>query len=540
MMAGGVRRSGLYCRTCEYSLWGLSTRTCPECGTAFRPSEFQFVPNTVQFCCPHCRQPYFGTSEKGHLVPPEFDCVSCAQHIHMDEMVLLPAEGVQEEQTWARQMPWLERKERGAVRAWLATIGMAMIRPARVISLTPVQSSATAALWFAWVSQFVFCLSLLIVAPVFLVVMLFTNSGGGWLAPASAGIGVLFVSIVVSCFVGVIVWALVTHLVLRVTGGAQAGFGRTLQAMCYSSGANVFLAVPCFGLHLSTIGFIWWSVSAILMIRTGQGVSGLRATLAVLSLPVAGVLLGVGIALLGQSASTSFVTTTATVPPVVIPATPQHESETAKLAQALRRYRDQHGGAGPRHAVDLVAAGLAQPSDFVSISTPGDATEIRIGRIGLDEVPGLSKQQQEKVITTLADQLPKDVVAHRLGDFILTSHGIQGNKVDAKLWVVVLAPRPSPAGADEDGLAGGAVVMYGMDGAGLPLDGIVAGLADGTTLVVNANRLPRELERQNRLRAQNGLAPLPDPRQVTTTQPASGQPTAERVEDDPPAGAETE
>lgn len=29
------------CKTCNYRLWNLAGRTCPECGTGFRPSGFE-------------------------------------------------------------------------------------------------------------------------------------------------------------------------------------------------------------------------------------------------------------------------------------------------------------------------------------------------------------------------------------------------------------------------------------------------------------------------------------------------------------------
>ena len=82
------------CQGCDYPLWNLTARQCPECGRPFRPSEFRFVANSVRFCCPHCGQDYYGTGPVGHLVPVEFDCVRCHRRVHMDQMVLLPTEGV--------------------------------------------------------------------------------------------------------------------------------------------------------------------------------------------------------------------------------------------------------------------------------------------------------------------------------------------------------------------------------------------------------------------------------------------------------------
>ena len=70
----------MHCKNCDYPLWNIPTRQSPECGTPFVPGEFEFVRNSVQFCCPHCEQVYYCTDAKGHLFPVEFDCVSCGRH----------------------------------------------------------------------------------------------------------------------------------------------------------------------------------------------------------------------------------------------------------------------------------------------------------------------------------------------------------------------------------------------------------------------------------------------------------------------------
>ena len=110
------------CKTCDYPLWTLTSRMCPECGAAFLPSDFDFVPNSVRFCCPHCDQAYYGTTERGHLSPREFECVSCGAFIRMDEMVLRPAAGVAESQTRAATNPWLNLRETGLFKGLFSTI----------------------------------------------------------------------------------------------------------------------------------------------------------------------------------------------------------------------------------------------------------------------------------------------------------------------------------------------------------------------------------------------------------------------------------
>ncbi len=67
----------MHCQACGYSLWNLVARECPECGAPFLPGDFEFVPGTVQFCCPHCRHARHGTGDRGHLSPRSFTCEQC-------------------------------------------------------------------------------------------------------------------------------------------------------------------------------------------------------------------------------------------------------------------------------------------------------------------------------------------------------------------------------------------------------------------------------------------------------------------------------
>ena len=111
------------CKQCEYPLWNIAARQCPECGLPFRPSQYEFVPNSVKYCCTGCGQAYYGTDFAGHLFPPRFACVSCGKPCDMDEMVLLPAEGVREDSTLQVKNPWVERRRLGTWSAWWKTVG---------------------------------------------------------------------------------------------------------------------------------------------------------------------------------------------------------------------------------------------------------------------------------------------------------------------------------------------------------------------------------------------------------------------------------
>jgi len=247
------------CKGCQYPLWNLEARVCPECGKPFTPSEFEFVANSVRFCCPDCKQDYYGTGPRGHLVPPAFDCVRCHRHLTMDEMVLLPTEGVQEEQTRTDTMPWLERERIGRIKAWFQTILRALFEPTRLAKATPADSSPLQALWFAILTNGLYSVCAFGPLAVFLMVAMALPRG----TPAGASLSVLLVipivlvSAVVTYAVAIPIWAGVVHLLLLLTGKTASGYGGTLRSLSYACGANIMNAIPCIGAYLGVISWIW-------------------------------------------------------------------------------------------------------------------------------------------------------------------------------------------------------------------------------------------------------------------------------------------
>ena len=129
------------------------------------------------------------------------------------------------------------------------------------------------------------------------------------------------------------------------------------------------------------------------------------------------------------------------------------------------------------------------------------AGEIPVADTTLDRFAASTGQEQTRLVNTAIDRLPKTLVAHRLGDFVFTYHGMYFRRADPNLWIVIASPDPqaSPDHAATE---------------------ITAGLLDGTTVTFSANYLPPKLAEQNILRALNNLAPLPDPATVTHDQPA--------------------
>jgi len=496
------------CETCGYRLWNLTSRQCPECGTPFLPSQYEFVPNSIQFCCPHCGKAYYGTDEKGHPTPAEFDCVSCARRVHMNEMVLLPTEGVAEERTKPRDMPWLDRKERGRVRGWLATIGKALVAPVQLMQATPVDSSVGHAWWFAIVTSLAM---LLAVVPFFLMPVSFMSLFPGT-APTGgpgilAGVGMMFggvsAIVVVGSLLGMAIWGAITHGLLRLTGRTLAGIGRTYQAICYSSGANTVTVVPCVGAYF---GWIWWLISAVLMVKEAQRVHGGRASFAVLLFPVLFIatLIGLYVWMIIWSITAMPGAFPTTMPGAMGIPTEIAKSQTSVLVSKIQLYAIRHKNRGPRHAIEM-AADTDEADWFVVFGSGTTPANVPVADTTLAQFKSLPKSKRREVIQAAVDAMPTDTIAHRLGDSVFVHHGINLDKPDKKLWLVILSPDPD-------------------SGVTVPHNNVYVGLAghDDRFLTIPKSALAGRLEEQNALRAKYGLAPLPDPSTVTHAKPAVG------------------
>ncbi len=485
------------CKVCDYRLWNLPSRRCPECGTEFRPSEFEFVANSVQFCCPHCGQSYYGTGPQGHLVPFEYDCVSCGRRINMDETVVLPTEGVKEEQTKVGEVPWLERRTRGFFRAWFATIAKAMVSPITLMRALPCESATPT----GWGFAFLTLVSALCFGTVFPCGLWFAV-GLSFAGPRGVGGGMLLGLLVyVAAYVVVVpvilgLWSLVTHLMLQLLSGGSEPFKRTAQAICFSSGAGVCLAIPCFGVY--GVGWIWWIVSAILMVKEGQRTSGGKATAAVLTAPVIGTLLIVGgyallmVKLMGMAGTAGAFPTTAPSPAF---------PETSAVSQALRSFAEIHQGRGPEHVIELARRNYLSFASFCVMGYATMESGVPVGDTTLDKVGRLTPQEQAAVVRKAINSLPASTIAYRFGDFIFTYPGINLKTADPKLWLFVQMP-------ENVGTSQFQMTMY------------ETAMADGTTAMGFSNDFTRVLKEQNAVRTRAGLPPLPDLRTVKHGRPA--------------------
>jgi hypothetical protein len=271
------------CSKCTYSLWGITTGRCPECDTPFRPSEFRFRTRAVSFACPHCKTAYAGTSESGHLVPAEFTCIGCNQPIAMDQMVATPAPGVPEDETLAFPNPWIDRRRLGRPRAFFRAAVEIIIEPARfmrsIVEQNPAPGSVSDAARFAGVVA----IGYLSVAAAFAIlaalILGFAGAGRGASVTVATVLPIVFgVGFAVALFLGPFVQAALGHGFLRLVGAGSGGFGRTFQALLYTSATSLLLAVPTAIIPMAGFVLLAWQCYAVtLMLREAHGTTNGRA-----------------------------------------------------------------------------------------------------------------------------------------------------------------------------------------------------------------------------------------------------------------------
>lgn len=461
------------------------------------PSQYKFALGTVRFCCPHCDQAYFGTDANGLLTPVSFQCQSCSRAIHMDEMTLLPAEGLEEEQTKVGCVPWLEREQLGTFKALYKTIWMALVSPTQLSRMTPDHGKQGKAWGFALV------ITVLVVVfgvgPVFAfstgLGLLMGGRIGGW-----AFAGVMFLTSVISLIMTIVatmiyilIWGGVTQLLL---GRTARRLSQTYQSLCYSAGANSATIVPCLGMYF---GWIWWLVSAILMVRETHKVSGGRATFAVLAFPVTSILLFVG----GYAVFISYMISTTGA--TFAAASTGPNAQTLEVVQAVSSYASEHGSY-PDHAIELVA-GYHLIGDDLKPSQPVKTLRtVPLAGTNLLQFNHISETRQKKIVQSMIDAMPEGTIAHRLGDFVFTYHGIDANGADPALWLAIRSQDP-----DLNRKRSSPRI-------------IAVGCADWTVHAIPVGKFSQQLSKQNALRAKYGLSPLPHPKTVTHLKPAVAAP----------------
>ena len=491
------------CRVCDYSLWSLRARSCPECGTAFVPSSYVFRPYAVRFLCPHCDQQYFGTDPSGHLAPRSFRCVGCEQTVSMDEMVLEPMPGHATRAVRRDLFPWFDERMSRLSRWWQTTVS-GSCNAVELGRLWP-EGASTARAWayFALTMAVPLLVGLLLTGIV--VLLMYATGQRAMATNLATGLGTVqlmgFGGVVIAGSAGVAAWSLVTWLVLRVTGPGAGSVGSVSQVFCYTCGPMLIQAVPCVGCWmLLPLPLLWWTVSGVLFLGQREAVAPWRAVLSVLAFP--GLLFLGGVVLYAALLVSGGVGFDARLGPALSSGRGPH-AHAALLATALEDYGQSGNGFAPDHPARLLlGSGPLRPHDFIAAQSGRTPADVSVARDGLS-LADLESRRRAAPLTAvdlhpLLDRVPDRVVATRFGDYIFTYHGMSFIYDDARLWTLITAP-PGPAGSGTD---------------------VVVGRRDGSTISFPEAEFEARLQLENVRRATAGLPSLPrDVRGLTPDRP---------------------
>lgn len=287
----------MHCQTCGYALWNLTEPRCPECGTGFDLRVYRFKPGAVAFACPHCGALHEGAGEQ--YLPARSDeatCHGCGQTMCVTHMRVVPLVD-DPDAAQAAAMPWDDRKRLGFWRAWWRTFLMSLSAPTTLVRQTLPGSSFGNSYRFALACHAFGLLGNIVTIGLgfgllyFMAVQLGSGSGGGlppyvFLMMVGIMVAYLLVAAVLTPLLVTVFVGGPAHLFLWVFEPGRKGFAVTARTVNYAQGPMTFAIVPIVGLYCGSVWYVWTLVNSVLMLKEAHRTTGLKASLAVLWLPV--------------------------------------------------------------------------------------------------------------------------------------------------------------------------------------------------------------------------------------------------------------
>ena len=254
------------CRGCNYELWNLPPGDCPECGKAWRFEDFHFRREFVQFLCPHCDCAYPGEYIASLALPYAFTCTGCQSAIELGQMCARPAEGIDGSQAMQLDFVWSDRRQVGRWRAFWRVVGYSLGTPSRIGNTMTQKRGLRGALWFSFL-----CLNFAGFNWLIFITIAFWLPSFTGRSQSFRGVEFIAVLVFLAVFVGLVlaqqlfflVWGLITHALIRMTGRARRAIGHTLSATHFCAGTFIICAIPICGFYFSLISFVWMAVAMV-------------------------------------------------------------------------------------------------------------------------------------------------------------------------------------------------------------------------------------------------------------------------------------
>jgi len=280
----------MHCRGCNYELWNLPPGDCPECGKVWRFEDFQFRREFVQFLCPHCDHSYPGAYIASLPSPHAFTCTGCQSAIELGQMCARPAEGTDGSQAMQQHFVWSDRRQVGRWRAFWRVIGYSLGTPSRIGNTMTQKRDLRGALWFSSLCLITISINLMLLfLSGFLIATFFIGSRRASPSVSAAMFTALLsmlafsVVIVLVQQISFIVWGLITHALIRITGRSHHALGHTLSTTQYCAGTYIICAIPILGIYLPLISLVWMAVAMVSALAALHKISRWRTAFAVLA-----------------------------------------------------------------------------------------------------------------------------------------------------------------------------------------------------------------------------------------------------------------
>ncbi len=462
----------MHCHNCQYPLWNLSSRTCPECGASFTLQDFLFLRDSARIHCQHCPHTYTAPAESGSLLralpsPPWAPakegpplpplCPQCNGLHDLDTLVVTPADPDAIAVPAAGINPWIWR-ELPLIKRWYRTLALAFTRLEFVTDGTPARGANLASFIFALVTT---TLAIGAAAVPFVVI----------LGVKSLRAAAIFIAVVPLIAIGftllAAVWSFCAHAILSATGSLRGDRWLTFRSMCYGASGLVFAAIPCFGAIVAAIA---WPIHAAAMVRRSQRVSWARALLALMPFMV--LVVAITTYIDDEHVYHRWAATFAPLPPPPPPVIEQ-------LADALRIYYADNN-TYPDHPARLLWTGDAWPEHFA----PDANRMVHVGNLTATEAFAADLDMLEHNL-----QIELSAGRANIGDTLFCTRGLEPHADRTDLWLLITTP-------ELNGPRGTAPITIRLA---------------GSTVVLAPDQFETAREAQNQLRQSLGLPPIPDP-----------------------------
>ncbi len=198
-------------------------------------------------------------------------------------MCARPAEGTDGSQAMQQDFVWSDRRQIGRWHAFWRVIGYSLGTPSRIGNTMTQKRDLRGALWFSFLCllfasfNWLVFISAGILIPIYIIGQ--RNSVFTIVLIALA----FFLGLMLALQLFLVVWGLITHALIRMTGRTRRPLGHTLSATQYCAGTFIVSAIPLCGFYFSLIGLVWMAVAMVSALAALHKISRWRTAFAVLA-----------------------------------------------------------------------------------------------------------------------------------------------------------------------------------------------------------------------------------------------------------------